>query len=210
MTARHRGFGDDGFRSRDALCGDFDVLRWDMGGGNRVLGVDSKGYRGREEMKIIALLFTIFLAVSVSAQCKLSAYQKLDDEQKVEFWQKRFLAAQKDDRLTYEQAGIAREIATFVDLETIRATKSEFWRTDRGERLLELQGAAVKRFSKKQLREIFTANSGDPRTEGDCACSVGSSFNSCDYTCAGNSGCSPISEGCGFLGFYPCDGRCAG
>jgi hypothetical protein len=44
----------------------------------------------------------------------------------------------------------------------------------------------------------------------DCVCSVGSSFNwSCSGSCnSGNGTCSETSDGCGFLGWYPCGGNC--
>jgi hypothetical protein len=43
----------------------------------------------------------------------------------------------------------------------------------------------------------------------DCGCSVGSSWNvSCSDDCAGGKGCSTTEDGCGFLGFYACDGGC--
>ena len=42
-----------------------------------------------------------------------------------------------------------------------------------------------------------------------CRCSVGSSFNvSCIDTCRGGASCSNTEDGCGFLGWYSCNGWC--
>lgn len=46
----------------------------------------------------------------------------------------------------------------------------------------------------------------------DCGCSVGSSWNmSCTSDCSASNGsdCSATSTGCGFLGFFGCDGHCS-
>jgi hypothetical protein len=43
---------------------------------------------------------------------------------------------------------------------------------------------------------------------GDCGCSVGSNWNSCQGCSVGGTSCTPTEAGCGFLGWYKCDGRC--
>jgi hypothetical protein len=46
--------------------------------------------------------------------------------------------------------------------------------------------------------------------QGDCPCNIGSSFNeSCYTTCADSGGgCSTTGSGCGFVGYFACNGGC--
>jgi hypothetical protein len=43
---------------------------------------------------------------------------------------------------------------------------------------------------------------------GECGCSVGSNWNGCGTCNQGGTSCSVTEAGCGFLGWYKCDGAC--
>ena len=79
--------------------------------------------------------------------------------------------------------------------------------------LSRLEGVASRVFGGDLGKKIFGLNiPGQPcgsvtSLAADCGCSNGSWFNSCSGCGAGN-GCHVLDDGCGFLGFYICDGKC--
>lgn len=146
-------------------------------------------------------------------------YSKLDNEAKGSLW-----SAQFDSHISKQRRVAPEKLALFQEVKDFFASP-----TLNEDRLKEIEDKVKVTFDEDEAQALFgQLDNGDQGVEGNdegqhmhslrgehsfCDCSVGSYW-ACyglGFTfCRVDSGCMPPckTDGCGFLGYYPCNGLC--
>jgi hypothetical protein len=139
-----------------------------------------------------------------STQERWAYIRGLTTAQKSQWWRTQIALALITEHLSPEQIenvlAIAKTLTANPDLKA----------------LARLEGVAIRVIGKELGTKLFglsipgqPCKSATTSLLANCGCAYGSYFNSCtECNMASSNECSRTEDGCGFLGFYSCDGRC--
>lgn len=141
---------------------------------------------------------------------KRSFYSDLTQKEKMQIWEEQLTRANisRSEDMNLEQRQLLADLISKLP---------DYFLKREDPRAIEIEIARA--FPDELRKDIFVllGSGGEPSATlsvaGQCNCSVGSSFNTCSncflwhsYYCGVI--CSTQSSGCGFLGWYQCDGIC--
>lgn len=136
-------------------------------------------------------------------------YSMLTKTEKLTLWSEKLEEISLNKKLSSEQLSLLNDLKSNLDVTVFDKNNNDKKEVFKNIYVANFLKKAKKVFSSEYIYKFFYTFNGKFADDTNyCTCSAGAIFTCGIGVDCGSSSCKVLSDGCGFLGLYECDGRC--